>query len=287
MAPVHQPSKEPRVSERSEYPAGVPCWVDTLQPDPEGAIRFYGELFGWEFKGPAHSPEDSSNRYYVATLRGKEVAGIGTLPAENQSAPVAWNTDVAVTSIEDSVALVARAGGEIVLGPVDAAPAGHVAVIRDPTGAFLCLWEAEARHGAQLVNEPSAWAMSALQTTSPDDAIEFYNELFGWQPEAFGTESAQISLCRLPGYTGGEPQQPVPRDVVAAMVPLPNGSGLTSHWSVDFWIDDADAAAAKTLELGGRVLVAPHDVPGFRRAVLTDPAGAAFSVSQLHFDGAR
>ena len=269
------------MSERSEYPAGVPCWVDTLQPDPEAAMRFYGELFGWEFNGPGRTPGDASSRYYVATLRGKEVAGIGPLPSENQSSAVVWNTDVAVANVQDSASLAARAGGEIVLGPIDAAPAGRVVVVRDPTGAALCLWEPEARQGARLVNEPSAWAMSTLQTTGPDHAIEFYRELFGWQPEAFGMEGAQISLWRLPDYVGGVPQQPVPRDVVAAMIAPPNGGDQTSKWSVDFWIDDADAAAATTLKLGGNVLVAPHDIPGFRRTVLADPAGAAFSVSQL------
>ena len=34
--------------DRDGYPAGVPCWIDTSQPDPEAAARFYGELFGWE-----------------------------------------------------------------------------------------------------------------------------------------------------------------------------------------------------------------------------------------------
>ncbi len=35
--------------ERSEYPPGVPCWIDT-QPDAEAAVQFYGGLFGWEFE---------------------------------------------------------------------------------------------------------------------------------------------------------------------------------------------------------------------------------------------
>jgi len=275
------------MSERSDYPAGVPCWVDTLQPDPDAAMRFYGELFGWEFEGPGAMPGNPRGRYYVATLRGTEVAGIGSLPPEDQSTLVAWNTDVAVKSVEDAASRVARAGGEILLGPIDAAPAGRLAAVRDPAGATLCLWEAQARQGAQLVNEPSAWAMSALQTTDPDRAIEFYADLFGWQPEPLAVEEAQLTLWRLPGYVGGEPQQPVPRDVVAAMIPLAKGDGRTSQWSVDFWIDDADAAAAKTPELGGRVLVAPHDIPGFRRTVLADPAGAAFSVSQLQVGAGR
>src|SRR5215470_13792903 len=36
------------MSTREDYPAGVPCWVDTNQPDPVGAARFYSGLFGWQ-----------------------------------------------------------------------------------------------------------------------------------------------------------------------------------------------------------------------------------------------
>ena len=37
------------MSEQDRYIPGVPCWVDTNQPDPEAAVAFYGGLFGWEF----------------------------------------------------------------------------------------------------------------------------------------------------------------------------------------------------------------------------------------------
>jgi uncharacterized protein len=100
--------------------------------------------------------------------------------------------------------------------------------------------------------------------------------VFGWEAEAFGPADAGIMVWRLPGYVGGEPQQPVPRDVVAAMAP-----GEHPGWLLDFWIDDADAAASMTTRLGGTVLAEPSEAPPFRRAVLADPEGAAFSVSQL------
>ena len=36
------------MSERDGYEPGVPCWVATVHPDPEKAVSFYTELFGWE-----------------------------------------------------------------------------------------------------------------------------------------------------------------------------------------------------------------------------------------------
>ena len=36
------------MSERDGYKPGVPCWIDTRQPDPRAAVDFYTRLFGWE-----------------------------------------------------------------------------------------------------------------------------------------------------------------------------------------------------------------------------------------------
>lgn len=270
------------MSERQSYPAGVPCWVETLQPDPAAALDFYAALFGWDIVGPGPMPGDPPGQYFVARVNGHDVAGIGSLPPQNASPP-AWSTYVRVDSADEAVQNVTSAGGSLLAGPFDALPAGRMAVLADPAGAVFCVWESRAREGAQLVNEPRAWAMSLLHTPDPESSKAFYGAVFGWRPEAFDASGAQITLCRLPGYVGGEPQQPVPRDVVAAMVAIDNGSpgAAPPHWSVDFWIDDADASAEHAARLGGKVIVAPHDMPPFRRAVLADPCGATFSISQL------
>jgi uncharacterized protein len=266
------------MSERNDYPNGVPCWVDTLAPDPQAAMRFYERLFGWEFEGPGQTPGEPPGQYFVARLRGRDVAGVGSVADESVGS--AWNTYLSVTSVDDVVARATAAGAVLLAGPIQASPAGRLAVLADPAGAVFGVWEAEDRQGAQLVNAPSAWAMSMLQTSDPDGAKAFYGELFGWQAEPFDMGGLEGTLWRLPGYLGGEPHQPVPRDVVAVMVPL-GGEGQ-SQWSVDFWIDDADAAAAKAPELGGAVLAPAHETAGFRQAVLADPHGAVFSVSTLH-----
>lgn len=88
-----------------------------------------------------------------------------------------------------------------------------------------------------------------------------------------------LALFRLPGYVGGDPDQPIPRDVVGVMTPA--APMVPTHWNVNLRVDDADAVAAHAAELGGTVLAPPMDTPGFRSAVLLDPQGAAFSVSQV------
>jgi predicted enzyme related to lactoylglutathione lyase len=260
------------MSTRDHYPSGVPCWVDTAQPDPDAALEFYGALLGWEFAGPGEMPGDPPGKYYVARVRGHDAAGISSLP-QGLSSPPAWTTYVAVDSTDAAAERARAAGASVLAEPFDAPPAGRMAVLSDPAGAVLCVWEPGDRQGAGVINEPSAWAMSALSTHDLESAKAFYRAVFGWESEAF---APGVELFRLPGFVGGEPEQPVPRDVVAVLMA---GEGAPG-WGVDFWIDDAESAARRASALGGSVIVGPHEIPGFLNTVIADPAGAVLSLSQ-------
>ncbi len=268
------------MSERDGYGPGVPSWVDILGPDPRRLTDFYGALFGWEFAGPGAMPGDGE--YFVARLRGRDVAGVGSLPA-GVEAP-AWGTYIEVASADGTAARVAEAGGTVLAEPVDALPAGRLAVVADPEGAAFCLWEPRERRGAQLVNEPGAWSMSALNVRDRDAAAAFYGAAFGWTLDSFQLGDMEVGLFRLPGYVGGEPEQPVPRDVVATMAPL-SEQAPGANWSVDFWVDDVAGITATATELGGGVLVPAYDVPPLRQAVVADPNGVPYSVSELNLPG--
>jgi predicted enzyme related to lactoylglutathione lyase len=258
------------MSVRDSYPAGVPCWVTNLQHDVPTARVFYEGLFGWDMEtGP-----DDVAPYALGRVGGRDVAAIGTVPDPAMSA--AWITEVRTHDLAATVAAVRAAGGEVLQDEVDFSPVGRLGVFTDPAGATFCAWEGGDREGAQLVNEPSAWSMSALQTDDTDRAARFYGAVFGWETEAFGP----ATLFRMPGYVGGEEAQPVPRDVVAAMVPGTPGSPAV--WGVDFWIDDVERGAADVRRLGGTVLAGPYDAPpSFRQAAVADPGGAPFTISQL------
>ena len=258
------------------YPPGVPCWVETLQPDPRAALAFYGSVFGWTGLGPGPMPD--GGEYYVARLGDLDVAGIATLPANGMAEP-AWTTYVRVDGLEACVDRALAAGGHVIVAPLDAQPAGRLAIIAAPTGASLGLWEPGIRAGAQRINEPGAWAMSALRTGDLAAALPFYEAVFGWRVEPYEAAGVHGALFRLPGYAGGRPEQPVPRDVVAGAVEI--GRGDAEHWSVDFWIDDVDAAAGRAAARGGTVIEPPYDAAVFRRAVIACPAGAVFTISEL------
>jgi len=149
------------MGEREAYPAGVPCWVETLQRDPRASLDFYGPLFGWEFVGPAPMPGQLPGEYFVARVQGRDVAGLGSLPDLGGPPVPSWNTYIRVDYVEEAVERARAAGAGLLVGPLDALPAGRLAVLVDPVGAVVCLWEPRGREGAQLINEPGTWAMSA------------------------------------------------------------------------------------------------------------------------------
>jgi uncharacterized protein len=253
------------MSERNGFEHGVPCWVAGVHPDPAEAASFYGDLLGWE-------PEEMEPGRLVCRLRGREVAAIGSGPHAAPEAAV-WQTHVWVDDADAAAEQVAAAGGSILAQPVDLGSAGRTAVVADPTGAPFALWQPGALRGARVVNEPGAWAMSLLASTDPKEAERFYGEVFGWETDDFDG----VWLWRLPGFVGGEPTQPVPRDVIGAMMPAEGDR--PASWGVNFWVGDADECAARAAELGGSVVVAPFDTQVSRDAVLADPQGAVFWVS--------
>ena len=269
------------MSERDGYEPGVPCWVATVHPDPEKAVSFYTELFGWEATNLM--PPESPSKYFVCTRRGRDVAAVGSKRGGAPSVPT-WDTYIWAESADDTVAKVSDAGGSVVIEPFDLIDAARMAVVADPAGAVFGVWQPGEHHGAQLVNEPGAWSMSQLNTRAPEGAKAFYGAVFGWETDTFDMGEGEITLWRLPGYVGGEPGQPVSREVVGVMVPLSGDRSpedVSAYWSVDFWVDDVDAAADKAAELGGEVKMWPFYTSVGKTAILTDPQGATFSVSKV------
>lgn len=274
--------------ERDGYIPGVPCWVDTNQPDPGAAAAFYSGLFGWEVEDVM--PARSEIRYYIGRIRGGDVAGIGPIP-EGAPSTALWNTYIAVTSADDTAAKVKAAGGKVLMEPADVMEAGRAAVFSDPEGAVFCVWQANQHQGARIVNEPGSVNFNGLNTRNPDAAKTFYGAVFGWRTLALdGAE-----MWTLPGYGDHlELNDPglrertaamgVPgfEDVVASLNPLAaDQPDVPAHWSVTFATDDADATARKAAELGGTVLAPPFDAPWVRITVIADPQGATFIANQF------
>jgi uncharacterized protein len=276
--------------ERDGYIPGVPCWIDTSQPDPGAAVEFYRGLFGWEFEDVM--PPGSEGKYFLARLRGSEVAAVGSIPESTPSMAM-WDTYVAVDNADETASKVRESGGAIVKGPFDVMDSGRMGVFTDPEGAVFCVWQAKSFKGARVVNEPGSLNFNSLNTRDVEGAKSFYGSVFGWETL---TVEGGFEMWTLPGY-GDYLERDDPdlrkrvgeiggtmgfEDVVASINPIADDQpDVPPHWGVTFAVDDADAIARKATGLGGKVVVPPFDAPWVRMTVITDPQGATFIASKF------
>jgi predicted enzyme related to lactoylglutathione lyase len=248
------------MGEVTRYPHGHFCWIDLGTTDVDGAKTFYGGLFGWEF---TDVPSGESDTYTMCRLDGKEVAG---MHGHSQDEGTDWSSYVSVDDVDATVSRARDLGGTVVLEPLDVPGAARMAVIKDPAGAVTCLWQSEGYAGARLVNEVGAWAWNELTTPDLEGAKRFYGDLFGWEAGDVPVDIPRIAFTLGPYLIGG------------AHAPRPE-EGDSAGWTISFMVDDADQSAARVEELGGRVVLPPMEIPIGKFSVVTDPAGAAFTVA--------
>src|SRR3954470_9848985 len=229
--------------ERDGYIPGVPCWVDTTQPDPDAAAEFYGGLFGWDLEDVM--PEGAPTKYLMATIRGLEVGAISERQ-EGDPGPPRWNTYIWVDSADDTAAKVRDAGGSVLAGPFDVMDAGRMAVVADPEGAVFCVWQAKDNKGSQVVNEHGSVNFNGLGTRDVEGAKAFYGAVFGWGVLDLGGGGLMWTLDGYgdhldeiaPGTKQNMADMGAPEgfvDVVALLNLIPDDEPDTPpHWSVTF-----------------------------------------------------
>jgi uncharacterized protein len=121
-------------------------------------------------------------------------------------------------------------------------------------------------------HEPGSFCWFELGTTDQDAAKTFYGSLFGWTFEDFPMgETGVYTTFSLDG-----------RNVGASFKLDPEyHKGVPPNWGLYISVENADAAAERAIQLGGKPLMPAFDVAEHgRMAVLADPTGAAFSIWQ-------
>jgi hypothetical protein len=251
---------------RTSYAHGTPSWIDLSTTDPAAARAFYGELFGWLFEA---NPVDGGGEYVMASLADGPVAGLMQQPPEQaeMGLPSMWSTYVTVDDVDATASKVGGAGGSVMAQPFDVMDAGRMAVIVDPAGAVLCLWQANDHIGAHVVNEPGSLVWTELISNDLDASSRFYTALLGWgiEPMEMGPDQPPYSVYTVAG-----------EGIAGGM--HPPMEGMPSFWGIYFATGDCDATVAKAESLGATVIAAPMDLPVGRMAALQDPTGAMFSV---------
>lgn len=257
------------MAEVMQHVPGTFSWTELGTTDVEGAKPFYTGLFGWD----THDvPAGEAGTYTLCRLDGKDVAGLYRMSEEqlSQGVPPAWLSYVTVDDLDQRAGLAETLGGKLVAPPFDVMDTGRMALIQDPTGAMLALWQPGTHIGAHLINQPGCLTWNELLTTDAEKAARFYTALFGWETEVDESGPLPYTTFLNRGTLSG------------GMLQMTEEWGsMPSHWMPYFAVADCDAAVARVQELGGRVSVPPTDIPAGTFAVIQDPQGAVFSIIRL------
>jgi len=116
---------------------GTLCWFELMTPDTEKAGAFYTQLFGWKTE---NMPMANGN--YTIFQRGSDgVGGMMKTPPEAAGAPPSWTCYVHVADIEASHRKAVDLGAKSCMPPTVIPNIGRFAIITDPTGATLALFQ--------------------------------------------------------------------------------------------------------------------------------------------------
>jgi uncharacterized protein len=250
------------MAETNGIAPGTPSWIDLSSPDIDASVKFYGGLFGWT----ADEGDPEFGGYRMLRSNGKMVAGLG--PIMNPGQPPAWMTYVSVDDAKATVEKAKQAGGTVLVEPMQIGGAGSMAIVQDPTGAVVGLWQPDDMKGAEVFNTPVSLTWNELSTRDTEAAKRFYSAVFGWNPKTNGEGAEAYTEWQLNGKSIGGMMQ-TPPSVPAAVPPF---------WLSYFTVEDAEGTVKKAQELGAQVMMPPTTIPQGTFAVLTDPAGATFAV---------
>jgi predicted enzyme related to lactoylglutathione lyase len=256
---------------RTQYTEGTFSWTDLSTPDQEAAKAFYAALFGWEL---TDLPAGEGVTYTMASIDGRPVAALSPQPQQQRDAgvPPAWNSYITVTDVDACADRARELGASLHAPPFDVLDAGRMAVVQDPQGAYVLLWQAKERIGAGLVNAPGALCWNELGSPDPDGSATFYGELLGWSTSPMeGAEPPYLVVTTRDGHANGGIRPPAPPDT-------------PPFWLVYFASEDLNESLARVGELGGHVLVGLTDIGVAKIAVAQDAQGAVFALYEGRLD---
>lgn len=114
------------------------CWSELATSNPSAAKEFYSKMFGWQFI----DSEVGDTTYTMIKIGDSTFGGIWQIPTEQKDKiPPHWMGYILVENIEQSIQKAEDLGATIKMAVSDVGDFGKMALIIDPTGAHIALWQ--------------------------------------------------------------------------------------------------------------------------------------------------
>lgn len=271
-------SQTPSESTSRPTPVGGVTWLELSTDQPVKSRNFYAELFGWRI-------EDSTMPGFGLAFQGETlVCGVidstqfPNVALDGDSVPNAFTVYLRTADLEASLHVLEETGGKDLSGIREVPGQGRFAIVLDPAGACVGLWEHREFTGLDLTLAPGTGVWFETMTRDYDAAAAFYERAAGWQLRLMSDEEAGLEEGEATGIRYGT--HTTEAGPVAGMCEadtlLPEGT--PSFWRAYFRVEDTDAAVQTVQNLGGTLLDGPMDSPFGRVATVADPTGAMFQL---------
>jgi predicted enzyme related to lactoylglutathione lyase len=247
-------------------------WYDHMTTDVEAAKEFYSSVTGWGLQ----DWDGGDSPYVMWTAEETPIGGVMELPAElrDRGVPPHWMAHVAVGDLDAVLQEVKTRGGAIHKPATEIPEVGRFAVVADPQGAALALFEPkEHPMPAPDRSRPGRIGWHELNTTDHASAWKFYSDLFGWK------HTSSFDMGDMGDYFMFRHPEDGEENAMGGMSDVARHMNLPPHWLYYVNVPDLDAALQQVSAGGGQVLNGPMEVPGGGRiAQCQDPQGGAFAL---------
>jgi len=243
-----------------QYNHGQIVWHDLITPNPNQAMDFYTNLFGWTYKSLG-----TDDMAYHVIYNGDQAIG-GIIPLNVTTHPSGeWLSAVSVPDVDKAVAFNTQKGGKTLFKPSNFKGRGRSALVQDPQGAYISFIHSESGDPEFQVRDNS-WLWNELWTNDIESSLTYYKGIAPYASEEikegkvpyFMLKSGDQKLC-------GVMKNPVDK--------------MRSAWLPYIKVNDVKSVSSKAASLGAELMLEPQDmVRDGSVAIIQDPNGAPFAV---------
>lgn len=253
-----QPLNEPPTT---THRPGKFVWADLFTTDPVAAKKFYTGLFGWT----ANTVTQDGKSYTVFSNGSRPVAGLAPRPASAKTRPSRWISYIAVTDAAATLSRVKKSSGQVRADAREFPQRGTHAIIADNNGATVGLLQSTSGDSDDDEPSPGDWNWFQLYVSDPHAVALYYHEILGYDiaPD-LRTERKNDYILSSGGLAR------------AGVAPLPAREDAQSGWLGVVRVANLDETLARTVALGGEVLLPARPAAYESRfAIIADSTGGS------------
>lgn len=251
-------------SESKNYDYGQVVWRDLVTPDPKLAADFYLRVFGWT----SQQVGSKDHPYWLFKSNGKPVGGMYLLSEGKKGAGGEWVQYYSVNSLEDVIKSSKKAGGQMIIEPVDIPGRGNVALMSDPQKAYFALIKSST--GDPSVAEPLEFEFlwNELWSNDVEKSGDFYKSIFNSQLEVKKDDDRNYTII----MNNNKPSSGIIKNPV---------ENVRSNWVQYVRVSDVKSIEQKARDAGAYILI-PSDstIRNGTVSVFTDPTGAPIAIQK-------